>query len=328
MHGGIREMLQYLRRDLWIVHARVRCLHQCKTCKLHQRAMQQQQMADLPRSRVMVAPPFSNAGLDYAGPFLVRHGGKRSTTTTKTYAAIFICMCTKAVHIELAEDLSTRAFLDVFDRFVSRRGYCTNLYSDNGTQFVGANRQLQTDLVDWHNTYSKQQLSVAGDRWHFITPSAPHQGGLWEAAVRSAKKHLKRVIGDAVLPFIQLSTLLVRIEACLNSRPIIALHDDPESGVALSPGDFLIGRPLNSRPEATVPEAPDNRLKYYQRLQRMLQHFWHRWKEEYLVQLQARSKWARPTPNLQVGDVVAIQQEQLPPSRWRIGRINSSASGE
>ncbi|XP_017461672.1 PREDICTED: uncharacterized protein LOC108355009, partial [Rhagoletis zephyria] len=119
----------------------------------------------------------------------------------------------------------------------------------------------------------------------------------------------------------------VRIEACLNSRPIIALHDDPEGGVALSPGDFLIGRPLNSRPEATVPEAPDNRLKYYQRLQRMLQHFWHRWKEEYLVQLQSRSKWARPTPNLQVGDVVAIQQEQLPPSRWRIGRITAVLPG-
>ncbi|XP_017463990.1 PREDICTED: uncharacterized protein LOC108357424, partial [Rhagoletis zephyria] len=149
----------------------------------------------------------------------------------------------------------------------------------------------------------------------------PHHGGLWEAAVRSAKKHLYRTVGRQVLRFNQLSTLLVKIEACLNSRPLVPLHDDPSGSLALTPGDFLIGRPLNSRPEPPIANNPDNRLLYSQQLQKMFEHFWNRWQREYLSTLQARRKWERRRENLQLGDVVLIRNENLPPSHWRIGRI-------
>ncbi|XP_069968662.1 uncharacterized protein [Bactrocera oleae] len=330
LHGGIQEMLQYLRMRFWILHARrivKSYLHQCVVCRRHSRITHQQQMSSLPKSRVMVAPPFTHTGLDYCGPFNVRHGGKRSTTMTKTYGAIFICMATKAVHIELAEDLSSQAFIDVFDRFISRLGICSVLYSDNGTQFVGASRVMNQDLQSWRNIYATQHIASSGTQWKFITPAAPHHGGLWEAAVHSAKKHLYRTIGRQILRFNQLSTLLVRIEACLNSRPLVPLHDDPSGSYALTPGDFLIGRPLNSRPEPPVVDVPKNRLLYSQQLQQMFEHFWKRWNYEYLSTLQARRKWESRRQNLQEGDVVLILNENLPPTHWRIGRITKVHPG-
>ena len=315
-------MLQFLRQRFWLIGARAQVksfIWTCTTCRRHLQILQRQQMASLPKERVLVAPPFSRSGLDYCGPFHVRV--HRATPTTKTYAAIFVCMASRAVHIELAEDLSTQAFIDVYDRFISRRGICTTLYSDNGTQFVGANRQIQEDLRNWVATYAQQHLAAEGTCWKFITPSAPHHGGLWEAAVRSAKKHLLRVMGSQTLRYTELSTLLTRIEACLNSRPLIALYDDPEGGIALTPGDFLIGRPLNCRPDPPLPEAPENRLRYWQRLQKMLEHFWRRWQSEYLQTLQTRNKWTRAEPNVQRGDIVLIRGENLPPSVWRMGRV-------
>lgn len=118
-----------------------------------------QQMASLPRQRVNVARPFLSSGVDYCGPVILPIGTKRSRTTTKTYLAIFICMVAKAVHIEVVEDVSAQAFLDAFTRFISRRGPCPDLYSDNGTSFIGANRMLQDDLVAWHSKYNQQSLS-------------------------------------------------------------------------------------------------------------------------------------------------------------------------
>ncbi|XP_069964211.1 uncharacterized protein [Bactrocera oleae] len=277
LHGGIQEMLQYLRMRFWILHARrivKSYLHQCVVCRRHSRITHQQQMSSLSKSRVMVAPPFTHTGLDYCGPFNVCRGGKRSTTMTKTYGAIFICMATKAVHIELAENLLTQAFIDVFDRIISRRGICSVLYSDNGTQFVGVSRVMTSkDLQSWRNIYATQHVSSFGTQWKFITPAAPHHGGLWEAAVRSAKRHLYRTISHQILRYNQLITLLVRIEPSLNSRPLVPLHHDPSGCYALTPGDFLIGRPLNSRPEPPVADVPINRLLYSQQLQKMFEHF-------------------------------------------------------
>lgn len=176
----------------------------------------------VPRNRVIVCPPFTNSACDYAGPFRVRHGNARNTFT-KCYAAVFVCLSTKAVHIELAEDLSSRSFLEVFDRFISR-GLCRTLVSDNGTQFVGAVKIIKDHLAKWTTPDVKQHPADYGVDWKFITPAAPHHGGLWEAAVKSAKKHLLRVVGNQSMRFGQMMMLLTRIEACLNSRPIMATN--------------------------------------------------------------------------------------------------------
>ena len=190
-------MVQTLRTRFWILHARQAVktyINRCVVCRRHRGAVLSQQMASLPGQRVTASRPFSVSGVDYCGPFILRTGTKRSRTTIKTYLAIFVCMATKAVHIEVVDDLSSQAFLDAFTRFVSRRGACSHLYSDNGTAFVGANRLLQEDFAAWQSAYNQQQLANVGTDWHFITPSAPHQRGLCEAAVKSAKRNLIRTI--------------------------------------------------------------------------------------------------------------------------------------
>ncbi|XP_017468143.1 PREDICTED: uncharacterized protein LOC108360394 [Rhagoletis zephyria] len=324
LHGGTQLMLQTLRYRFWIINGMqaVRSvIHKCVICRRHRGATITQQMASLPRQRVNVARPFLASGVDYCGPFTIRIGTKRSRTTVKTYLAIFVCMATKAVHIELVDDLSSMAFIDAFTRFVSRRGQCRDLYSDNATTFVGANRLMQEDLATWHSSQNQQYLANLGTHWHFITPSAPHQGGLWEAAVKSAKRHLVRVVRNQGMWYSQLHTLAARIEACLNSRPLIPLSDDPEDKYALTPEDFLIGAPFIAVPEPEVAEIPVNRLKHWQWLRRLHQQFWHRWSEEYLSTLQSRSKWRRRVENIQVGDIVLVRHENLPPTHWRLGRI-------
>lgn len=323
LHGGLQLMLQYIRAEYWIIHGRAMVkssVYRCVTCKKYQRAGNTQQMATLPRNRVRVSTAFNHTGVDYAGPFMVYHGNVRRTVT-KCYAAVFVCMSTKAVHIEVAKDLSARAFLDAFDRFSGRRGLCRTLLSDNGTQMVGAARIMRQDLQAWRGVDVQQVIADQGVDWQFITPAAPHHGGLWEAAVKSAKKHLLRVIGKQSLPYDSLQTLLVRIEACLNSRPLTVIYDDPTDGEALTPGHLLIGRPLITRPGTPDPDVPSNRLKHHQLLQRMLAHFWKRWSKEYLVSLQARQKWTSPKENIKVGAVVAVMDDNLPPSSWRTGQV-------
>lgn len=330
LHGGIQLMLQVLRQNYWILTGRIavkQCIHACLVCRRHQQVMAQQQMAALPRPRVTPAPPFSSSGVDYCGPFQLRIGTQRTRTLTKTYVVIFVCMATKAVHIDVAHDLSTRAFLNVFTRFTSRRGPCSHLYSDNGTAFVGANRILQQDLAEWRNAYTQQQVANSGTQWHFITPAAPHQGGLWEAAVKSAKRHLRRVVGEQSMFFDSFYTLLARIEACLNSRPLIPLHDSFDDRLALSPADILTGRSFVAVPEPPVPDVPRNRLKQYQHVQYLHEQFWRKWNDEYLATLQARNKWQRPADNLQINDIVVIRHENLPPTKWRLGRIIATHPG-
>ncbi|XP_053949420.1 uncharacterized protein LOC128857701 [Anastrepha ludens] len=172
-------------------------------------------------------------------------------------------MATKVVHIEVVDDLSSPAFLDAFTRFISRRGPCRDLYSDNGTTFTGANRLLKEDLAAWQNDNNQQSLANLGTHWHFIAPSAPHQGGLWEAAVKSAKYHLVRLVGAQLLWYSQLQTLATRIEACLNSRPLTPIYDDPNDKLALTPTDFLVGAPLVAVPEANIRTIPSNHIKHW-----------------------------------------------------------------
>ncbi|XP_029176117.1 uncharacterized protein LOC114944399 [Nylanderia fulva] len=132
----------------------------------------------------------------------------------------------------------------------------------------------------------------------FNPPSAPHFGGLWEAAVKAVKHHLRRTIGEAKLTFEELSTLLVEVEACLNSRPLGALSDDPDDLDALTPEHFLVGGPLLSIPEPSLLDAQTSRLSRWRLLQQMRDHLWQRWTREYLQGLTPRSKWWTSQGNL------------------------------
>ncbi|XP_018376619.1 PREDICTED: uncharacterized protein LOC108769890 [Trachymyrmex cornetzi] len=252
-------------------------------------------MGALPASRFMISRPFCHCGVDYAGPVLIREGKRRNAHNLKAYVSIFVCFATRAVHVALVSDLTSNAFIPAFKRFISRRGKPSQMYSDNGTTFVGAHGQLkelykfyysQETQVDVQRFLHEQKIS-----WTFIPPNAPHVDGLWEAAVKSLEHHIARIIGRAHLSFEELLTVLCEIEAILNSRPITSLSTDPNDLECLTPGHFLIGEPLNSFPCRDVSDVNENRLIRWQRVEQVRQHFWRRWSTEYLHSLQERTKW-------------------------------------
>lgn len=178
----------------------------------------------------------------------------RGAKTYKGYLVIFVCFATSALHLEAATDYSTDGFLAAYRRFIGRRGSCSSITSDCGTNFIGADKELQRMFGSASRELKELAKIIANDgtQWKFNPPATPHFGGKWEAAVKSTKFHLRRVIGDTVLTYEELATLLSQIEAVLNSRPLCAMSEDPTDLVPLTPGHFLIGDAMNAVPEPTL----------------------------------------------------------------------------
>lgn len=325
-HAGCNALLAILQREFWILSGKrtIRSvLFRCLPCYRLRAPLMQPQMGDLPSDRVNEARSFTGVATDFAGPFLVKTSLLRKPRVVKAYLCVFVCLATKAVHLEVVGDLSTPAFIAALDRFVSRRGRPTLIRSDCGTNYKGADRYLQDVaqfLVD-NKIDIGTSLSRRGIRWEFNPPGCPHWGGIFEAAVKSAKTHLTRTIGQTLLTFEELATVFCRIEAVLNSRPLCPLSSDPNDLEVLTPGHFLIGRPLTALPELPYREATTSRLSRYQMLQQMGQNFWHRWSLEYLHLLQQRVKWTDKTNPPRIGDLVLVKDAHLSPLHWRRGRI-------
>ncbi|XP_029171127.1 uncharacterized protein LOC114945863 [Nylanderia fulva] len=333
LHGGVQMTLGLLRLRFWVPRGRTvvkQQLHRCVTCTRWRAATPQPPMGHLPRDRVTPTRPFLSTGLDYAGPISIRTSKGRGHRSQKGYIAVFVCFWSKAIHLEVVSDYSSEAFIAALRRFVSRRGLCTDVYSDCGTTFVGADRTLRElfKASTSEGLHIARAANTQGIRWHFNPPAAPHFGGLWEAAVKSTKFHLRRVIGDTTLTFEELSTLLTQIEACLNSRPLQALSDDPDDTSALTPGHFIIGAPLLAIPEPSRIGQSSSTLSRWHHLQLMRDHFWQRWSAEYVHGLNPRTKWVKAEAAPHVGDLCIIRSELTPPTRWPLARITRLHPGD
>ncbi|XP_011684293.1 PREDICTED: uncharacterized protein LOC105447785 [Wasmannia auropunctata] len=332
LHGGVQLTLGMIRQRFWIPGGRAmvkRRIHRCMPCVRWRAASPHPLMGDLPRPRVRAARPFTHTGVDYAGPVLLRTAKGRGQKAYKGFLVIFVCLATRAVHLEVASDYTAEGFLAAYRRFVSRRGLCATMHSDQGTNFIGADAQLKRLLQQALQDRSiADALASDGVHWRFNPPAAPHFGGVWEAAVKSTKHHLRRVMGEATLTYEELSTFLTQIEACLNSRPLAALSDDPEDLTALTPGHFLVGTALRAVPEPSLTEEPIGRLTRWQLLQQMRDHFWQRWSREYLQSLNTRPKWRTKDVNPCVGDLCLVRGEQTPPTRWPLGRVTATHHGD
>lgn len=325
LHCGPQQLLYTIRERFWPISGRRiarTVVRRCVKCFKADPTAINYSMGNLPVYRVSAFQPvFTYTGVDYAGPISVRDRKTRNPKILKGYICIFICMNTKCVHLEVVSDLTSAAFLAVLKRFIARRGKPLHIYSDNGTNFVGANSTLQKFLrLNFDILVS--ELSSEGITWHFMPPRAPNFGGLWEAGVKSIKFHLKRVVGDTSLTFEDLSTVLTQIEGVLNSRPLTPLSSDPQDMTPLTPAHFLVGKPLTSLPETDYTNEPENRLRTFQHLQRMVQQFWKRWNKEYISELQSRIKWKKNFPNLlKVGSLVLIKEDNVPVCKWKTGRV-------
>lgn len=327
-HLGAMSLLNYIREKYWPLKGKTQSKSIVKMCikcfKSKTPKLQSQLMAELPEERVNPQRPFSISGIDYCGPFFTKSMAKRSTPTQKTYLAIFVCFVTKAIHIEVVSDLSSECFMATLRRFISRRGKPSKLFSDNGSNFIGASNELNKlkQFFEKEDNYKeiKDFCCSKSIEWHFIPPRSPHFNGLSEAGVKAVKSNLKRIINTAPLNFEELTTLCAEVEACVNSRPLTPLSDDPHDNNALTAGHFLIGSQLKSFPEPNIVESK-NLLKRWQLVQNMMRVFWDRWSKEYLNTLQQRVKWQQTKNNIKVNDLVLLRNDHLPPQSWMLGRI-------
>ena len=335
LHGGQSATLGIVRMKFWPLRAKQVIksqIHRCIKCFRVRPIMIEQFMGSLPASRVTPAAPFLHTGVDYCGPFNIKVSTIRNAKSSVAYVALFVCLTTKAIHLELVSKLSTAAFFCAFDKFISRRGFPHTMNSDNGLNFVGASndmKQLQDFLQkstiqeDIRQYFLRQEIE-----WKFIPPRAPEHGGLWEAGVKSMKHHFTRIAGNSLLTFEEFDQLKSKIEAVLNSRPLTALSDDPNDFSALTAGHFLIGRPLVAKPERSLVSESLNRLQRWDRISQMQQHFWQRWNHEYLHQLQVRTKNFEKKIPVSVGQLVLLNIDNCPPLMWPLGRITKIYPGK
>lgn len=299
----------------------------CVKCQRLRGALQEQRMADLPKDRLESAPPFTSCGVDYFGPFTVKIGRKE----VKRYGVLFTCMASRAIHLEVANSLDTASFINAYRRFVSRRGPIRQLRSDQGTNFVGARRELREALAEMKQDVIKTKLLKDNCDWvefKMNVPSASHMGGAWERQIRTVRNVLSSLLQSnaAQLDDESLRTFMCEAEAIVNCRPLtVDQLADPQSPGALTPNHLLT---MKSRvllaPPGSFQSADLYCTRRWRRVQHLANEFWCRWRKEYLVSLQQRQKWTHPRRNLQVDDVVIIKDKDTPRNNWQLARVSTT----
>ncbi|KAK3108760.1 hypothetical protein FSP39_015041 [Pinctada imbricata] len=251
--SGTNQTLASLSARFWIISAReeIRAWEkQCNDCKRRKAKAAEQIMAPLPEIRFKEPlRAFARCAVDYGGPFVTVQGrGKRRE---KHYLWLFTCLSTRAVHLEVAFGLDTDSFLNAFFRMVNRRGLPLEIMSDNGTNFIGANRELRDLVKQLDGDKTAQQTSNRGIKWHFNPPLAPHFGGVHETMIKAAKRAIHAILQKADVSDEELITAFMGAEALVNSRPLTFQSAYADDIVPLTPNHFLHATSTSKEETAT-----------------------------------------------------------------------------
>ncbi|KAK3715773.1 hypothetical protein QZH41_002282 [Actinostola sp. cb2023] len=322
-HCGVEQLLSLLREQFWVVKARVSIktvLGKCLHCRKQLAPRMHQGMGELPQVRMIpYEPPFTYSGVDYFGPFYVKRG--RGRVIEKRWGAIFTCMNSRAVHLEVAKSLETDDFILVLMRFLNRRGQVKELRSDNGTNFVGAEREIRESIEKMDHDKVERELTHRGCKWVFHPPGAAHMSGVWERLVRIVKRSLKAILGNDPMNEEVLNTVFTEAERIANSRPLTRNPSGTDDDEPLTPNHFLNVRPSTNLPPGIVDEKDKFSRKRWRQAQLLANHYWKRWLREYLPSLQVRHKWQQSQRNLQTGAIVLIADDNVPRNQWVLGRV-------
>ena len=322
-HVGRNSTLAFTRENFWIISGKsfIRyTINRCNFCKRRRVQPMAPLMGELPFERIAyMEPQFSRTGVDYFGPLLIKRGKRTRSNcgTAERYGALFTYLTTRAVHVELAGDLSTDSFILALRRFISRRGHPKTIISDNGSNFVGAEREITKCLKDQEkicNELSKNEIVLK-----FNPTLSPWMGGAFEALVKSTKKALKTVYKDRSFTEEALQTFLAEVESTLNSRPLTSISDDMDDYQALTPNHFLLGRSSPILPVSNIEEKEINSRK--RAVQAATEMYWKRWRQEYLFTLSRREKWNKVTRNFKPGDLVVVTDKNVIRSHWKLSRV-------
>ncbi|GFX24718.1 integrase catalytic domain-containing protein [Trichonephila clavipes] len=285
-HVGPQGLLNAVRLRFWALGGRNlarKTVHTCVVCFKCKPIPSSQIMGNLPYERINMAPPFSITGLDLGGPYFVTYKHQRKGVLNKIYVCVCICFVTRAIHLEILSDLTSDAIIATLKRFMSRRGKCSKIFTDNATNFVGANSQIKVfyKTLNFPDQNLAAYFTEEGIEWNFIPPRAPHMGGLWEAGIKSVKYHLKRALGRSRLTYEEFETVIIQVEGILNSRPLTPKYNNFDN----------------------------------------FEVVWKKWSTDYLNTLQQRGKWMIEKDNVMCGTMVIVKEDFTPVCNWLLGRV-------
>ena len=325
-HEGIEYVRSVIQQKFWIIGLRnaLRSVKiSCVFCRKIRAQHKTPFMADLPSERLdYQSYPFTNVGVDYFGPFEV----KLFRRSMKRWCCLFTCLATRAVHIEVVRSLDTDSCLVAINRLLT--GKPTTIISDNGTNFVGSARELKEYINSWNQDEITSELAEKHLVWKFNPPGAPHFGGVWERLVRSYKKAMVTILGNRSLTDEVLLTTMCLVEQTLNAPPITPASDDPEDLEALAPNHFIIGRANVCIPFIPNAEVYSNHRKMFRSSQAYADIIWNRWVKEYLPENNVRAQWNKLEPNVQVGDLVWLIEDDVRRSHYKMARVMEVCPGK
>lgn len=327
-HAGTGYLHALLKDEFLIRRGRQqirKIIRTCTTRRCVQPVPLGQQEAPLPALRVNDPAPFQAVAVDLFGPMMVYHncglGNCPHPREMKVHCSLFTCFHSRAVHLELVDDAGTESFLNAFRAFTARRGTPSTMYSDNAKGFKAASKEIRKlyRSINW-NAVKNDGVKKNID-WFFSTEKAPHQNGLCERLVRTVKTPLRVVIGSARLTRAQLALILTEIEAVVNNRPLAVTSDDPNDYRPITPMELVSGRRLEQIPDPKAPKQATNFSHLWKKRQTILNQFWKRWSNDYLVEQSTRKIWRTPKFDDLMGKIVLIKDDHLSRNVWLIGRI-------
>ena len=224
--------------------------------------------------------------------------------------------------------METDAFINSLRRFTNRRGSPKVMYSDQGTNFVGATSELKDAIKSMDEEKITQFAARKQITWRFNPPSAPHMGGAWERLVRSTKEVLSALMEDKVLTDQQLYTLLTEVERILNSRPLTHISDHVDDLEALTPNHILLGLHRRWSFICDTDERDLYSRKKYRQVLAIAAEFWKRWRREYLPKLTTRSQWRQHTENIKEGQLVLLVDDEDSRKTWSLARVTRVLPGD
>ncbi|XP_041673753.1 uncharacterized protein LOC121529829 [Drosophila eugracilis] len=294
-HQNAEATIGSIRSKFWITNLRRllrRVVSKCNVCKLRKARPTQPEMGPLPADRLEANGwPFKFTGLDNFGPLFVSIGRR----TEKRWVALFTCLTTRAIHLEMAHDLSTDSCIIAMRNFMSRRGPVVRIRSDNGKNFVGADREAKRFSEVVEPAQIQGELSSKGVEWIFNCPANPAEGGAWERMVQCVKKVLAHTMKELAPKEHVMENLLIEAESIVNTRPLTHLPVTVDQEAPLTPNDLLKGASgIPDLPKDDGQEPVRSATRKQWRIARMMRdRFWKRWVHEYLPTLVRREKWCK-----------------------------------
>ncbi|XP_062713750.1 uncharacterized protein LOC134290600 [Aedes albopictus] len=320
-HGYGETVINELRQIFHIPGLRTlvrQIANRCSWCTVYRAAPRSPRMAPLPAARVTpYVRPFTFIGIDYCGPFLIRIG----RNNVKRWVVLITCLTVRAVHLEIACSLSSESCKMAIRRFIARRGAPQEIYSDQGTNFVGASKELREEIAAMNHTLGRT-FTNRDTQWRFNPPAAPHMGGAWERMVRTVKVSLQTLQTSRTPDEETFHTLLTEVEGIINSRPLTFVPLGSEEEEALTPNHFLMlsSNGVVQPPQEPVTDSGRALRANWDLIRSMLDQFWTKWIKGYLPTICRRSKWFDDIKPVQVGDLVVVIDEGTRNS-WTRGKV-------